>query len=62
QARWIRVAVWTTNHCLHAYYRAQGFQMWGLSEQAPHYPAAALFQKPTDHIKPDSEVVFRLVR
>jgi GNAT superfamily N-acetyltransferase len=62
QARWIRVDVWTTNHCLHAYYRAQGFQMWGLSEQAPHYPAAALFQKPTDHIKPDSDTVFRLVR
>jgi len=62
QARWIRVDVWTTNHTLHAYYVAQGFEMRGLSERAPDYPSAALFQKATDHIEPGSAGLFRLAR
>jgi len=62
RTHWLRVDVWTTNHALHAYYLAQGFERWGLSEQAPRYPAAALFQKHTDHIKPGSDGLFRLAR
>lgn len=50
-ARWIRVEVWTTNYALHAYYRRQGFQFYGLGDLADGYPSAALFQKPTLKLK-----------
>lgn len=59
-ARWIRVDVWTTNHALHAYYRRQGFEFWGLSEEVPDYPSAALFQKPTERIHPPGHSLFQL--
>ncbi len=59
-ARWVRVDVWTTNKALHAYYTRQGFEFCGLSEKIDHYPAAALFQKATDRIRPTRHRLFRL--
>jgi GNAT superfamily N-acetyltransferase len=60
-ARWVRVDVWTTNKALHAYYRRQGFESCGVSEEIDHYPSAALFQKATDRIKPMGRTLFQLV-
>lgn len=61
-ARWIRVDVWTTNHALHAYYRRHGFEFYGLSEEVDDdYPSAALFQKPTQRIRPPGQATFRIV-
>src|SRR5262245_27467638 len=57
-ARWIRADVWTTNTGLHDYYRRQGFEYYGLSPVA-RYPSAALFQKPTDQIRPPEAPLFR---
>jgi ribosomal protein S18 acetylase RimI-like enzyme len=57
-ARWIRADVWTTNTELHGYYRRQGFEYAGLSP-VPGYPSAALFQKPTDQIRPPEAPLFR---
>lgn len=59
-ARWVRVDVWTTNTALHAYYRNQDFEFCGLSEAFENYPAAALFQKPTDPISPPDDLPFHL--
>jgi len=50
-AQWTRVDVWTTNLALHAYYKAQGFDLYRYSEKADVYPSAALFQKSTDRIR-----------
>ncbi len=57
-ARWIRVDVWTTNSALHDYYRDQGFGFCGFCQTIAGYPAAALFQKRTDHIKPPGLLLF----
>ena len=57
-ARWIRADVWTTNIELHDYYRRQGFEYTGLSP-VPGYPSAALFQKPTNQIRPPEVPLFR---
>jgi GNAT superfamily N-acetyltransferase len=57
-ARWIRADVWTTNIELHDYYRRQGFEYTGLSP-VPGYPSAALFQKPTDQLRPPDVPLFR---
>jgi|SRR5215831_692665 len=57
-ARWVRVDLWTTNTELHAYYRRQGFMFCGFCEDIG-YPSAALFQKPTDQIKPFDAPLFR---
>jgi ribosomal protein S18 acetylase RimI-like enzyme len=59
-ARWVRIDVWTTNTALHAYYRQQGFEFRGLSEEFDNYPAAALFQKPTGPIAPPDRLPFHL--
>jgi ribosomal protein S18 acetylase RimI-like enzyme len=60
-AQWIRVDVWTTNGALHAYYRNRGFKFYGLSEEVDDdYPSAALFQKPTQRIRPPAHDLFRL--
>jgi len=59
-ARWVRVDVWTTNAALHAYYRRQGFEFWGLGEAYAHYPSAALFQKATGVIRPTGMTLFHL--
>jgi GNAT superfamily N-acetyltransferase len=56
-AIWIRVNAWTTNRQLHAYYRRQGFSLCGLSVD-DSYPSAALFHKPTRHIKATSRGLF----
>jgi GNAT superfamily N-acetyltransferase len=58
-ARWIRVDVWTTNTALHDYYRNQGFEFCGFCQTIADYPAAALFQKRTDEIKPPGSPLFR---
>ncbi len=60
-ARWIRVDVWTTNYALHSYYRQQGFEFYGFSEELVDYPSAALFQKRTEWIGPPSHPVFQLI-
>ena len=60
-AHWVRVDVWTTDKALHAYYRGQGFEFCGVSEEIDHYPSAALFQKATDRIKPTRQTLFQLV-
>lgn len=49
-ARWIRIDVWTTNIALHSYYEEQGFNFVRFCDDV-EYPSAALFQKPTDHIR-----------
>jgi len=59
-ARWVRVDVWTTNVALHAYYQRQGFDFYGFCEAMPEYPSAALFQKPTDRIKPTDGTMFQV--
>jgi GNAT superfamily N-acetyltransferase len=61
-ARWVRVDVWTTNRALHAYYTQQGFEFCGFCENADHYPAAALFQKSTDRIDPEDQLMPTVVR
>jgi GNAT superfamily N-acetyltransferase len=58
-ARWIRVDVWTTNTALHDYYRNHGFEFCGFCQTITGYPAAALFQKRTDEIKPPRSPLFR---
>jgi GNAT superfamily N-acetyltransferase len=58
-ARWIRVDVWTTNTVLHDYYRNLGFEFCGFCQTIAGYPAAALFQKRTDAIKPPRSPLFR---
>jgi ribosomal protein S18 acetylase RimI-like enzyme len=60
RARWVRAGVWTTNVALHAYYQRQGFEFYGVSEAMPEYPSAALFQKPTDRIKPTDGTKFQV--
>lgn len=50
RARWIRVDVWSSNHVLHDYYRARGFQPCGRCPD-PDYPSGVLFQKPVSAIK-----------
>ena len=59
-ARWVRVDVWTTNVALHAYYQQQGFEFYGFCEAVAEYPSAALFQKPTDRIKPAGGALFQV--
>ena len=59
-ARWVRVDVWTTNVALHAYYQRQGFEFYGFCEAVAEYPSAALFQKPTDRIKPTDAAMFQV--
>jgi GNAT superfamily N-acetyltransferase len=59
-ARWVRVDVWTTNVALHAYYQRQGFEFYGFCEAVAEYPSAALFQKPTDRIKPIDSTKFQV--
>ena len=59
-ARWVRVDVWTTNVALHAYYEQQGFEFYGFCEAVAEYPSAALFQKPTDRIKPADGTLFQV--
>jgi ribosomal protein S18 acetylase RimI-like enzyme len=59
-ARWVRVDVWTTNVALHAYYQRQGFEFYGFCEAVAEYPSAALFQKPTDRIKPTDSTKFQV--
>jgi GNAT superfamily N-acetyltransferase len=59
-ARWVRVDVWTTNNALHAYYQRQGFEFYGFCEAVAEYPSAALFQKPTDRIKPIDSTRFQV--
>ena len=61
-ARWVRVDVWTTNVALHAYYQRQGFDFYGFCEAMPEYPSAALFQKPTDRIKPAGGTMFQVAQ
>ena len=58
--QWLRLSAWTTNQRLHTYYRNQGFCLCRL-RQGDSYPSAAFFQKPTDHIPPDSATVFQRV-
>jgi ribosomal protein S18 acetylase RimI-like enzyme len=60
-ARWIRVDVWTTNKALHDYYRQQGFEFRGFSEELADYPSTALFQKPTGGIEPSMCPPFSLI-
>jgi GNAT superfamily N-acetyltransferase len=57
-ARWIRVDAWTTNTELHNYLRRLGFDFSGFS-QISDYPSAALFQKPTDQIRPPKTPLYR---
>jgi ribosomal protein S18 acetylase RimI-like enzyme len=59
-ARWVRVDVWTTNVALHSYYQRQGFEFYGYCEAVAEYPSAALFQKPTDRIKPTDAAMFHV--
>jgi GNAT superfamily N-acetyltransferase len=59
-ARWVRVDVWTTNVALHAYYQRRGFDFYGFCEAVAEYPSAALFQKPTDRIKPADGAMFQV--
>jgi Acetyltransferase (GNAT) family len=61
RARWIRVDVWTTNKALHDYYRQQGFDFYGFSEELDDYPSTALFQKPTARIEPPAHPLFQLI-
>jgi predicted N-acetyltransferase YhbS len=55
-AQWIRIDVWTTNEALHNYYGKRGFQRYGTGQfnDDEYYPSAALFQKPTAEIDPES--------
>jgi hypothetical protein len=52
--------VWTTNVALHAYYEQQGFEFYGFCEAVAGFPSAALFQKPTDRIKPAGGGLFQV--
>ncbi len=51
-AQFIRIDVWTTNHGLQNYYKAQGFRHVRTYDfdDPWDYPSAALFQKPTNEI------------
>jgi hypothetical protein len=60
-AQWIRVDVWTTNNALHDYYRRQGFEFYGFSEELADYPSTALFQKPTGGLRPAAHPLFQLI-
>jgi GNAT superfamily N-acetyltransferase len=60
-ALWVRVDVWTTNTALHEYYRRQGFESCGVSEEIDQYPSAALFQKATDRIRPAGRPLFQMI-
>jgi GNAT superfamily N-acetyltransferase len=59
-AQWIRIDVWTTNEALHNYYEKRGFQPYRVCEFKgdEYYPSAALFQKPTAEIDPESAARF----
>jgi GNAT superfamily N-acetyltransferase len=59
-AKWIRIDVWTTNDALHNYYEKRGFQYYKIREfdNGEYYPSAALFQKPTAEIDPESAARF----
>lgn len=56
-ARWIRLNAWTTNYRLHDYYREQGFELCGCSSD-DGYPSGAMFQRPTEDIKPPRPALF----
>lgn len=57
-ARWIRADVWKTNTALHEYYRRHGFEFCEFYEWTAGYPSPALFQKPTDQIRPPEFPLF----
>jgi GNAT superfamily N-acetyltransferase len=59
-AKWIRIDVWTTNEALHNYYEKRGFQHYKVCEfkESEYYPSAALFQKTTAEIDPESVARF----
>ncbi len=58
-ALWIRTNAWTTNDGLHSYYLKEGFDHFGHCVD-DGYPAAALFQKPTDRPSSPGPVLFRV--
>ena len=60
-AQWIRIDVWTTNVALHNYYEKRGFRWIRTCDlkEPDRYPSAALFQKPTAEIDPESASWFR---
>ena len=59
-AQWIRIDVWTTNDALHNYYEKRGFQHYKVCKfkEGEYYPSAALFQKSTTEIDPESVARF----
>ena len=60
-AQWARIDVWTTNVALHNYYEKRGFRWIRTCDlkEPDCYPSAALFQKPTAEIDPESASWFR---
>jgi hypothetical protein len=56
-AKWIRIAVWTTNTALHNYYLSRGFKACGLCADAD-YPSGAFFQKPVSMISEPRTALF----
>ena len=59
-AQWTRIDVWTTNVALHNYYEKRGFRWIRTCDlkEPDRYPSAALFQKPTAEIDPESASLF----
>ena len=59
-AEWIRIDVWTTNEALRNYYEKRGFHHYRVCKfnDDEYYPSAALFQKPTAEIDPESPARF----